>query len=130
MREQRWKTHSGNIQKERRKGRFRVFRETLLRRFRMEKILRFLFNSGLLGRRSDEQFILNIIDSLHQRICKFVKILFIQKDLVLLVFLFADSFALCYCDVKVFFRFRRFYVEKISALSGAHALRKNLILVG
>jgi hypothetical protein len=88
-----------------------------------------LSDDARLGGLIHQQVCLDVFYSFRQRVAEFFKILLVQKDLVLLIFLFANPLAFRNRYVVVFFRFRRFHVEEIRALPGPHPLREDLILV-
>ncbi len=81
------------------------------------------------GRLSQQQLTLDVLDGFRQRVTELLEILLVEKDLVFLVFLFANPLALRNRDIEILFRFRRFYIEEIRALSRPHPLRENLVFI-
>lgn len=70
-----------------------------------------------------------MLHGLGQRFAEFFKVLFVQKDLVFLVLVFTNSFALGDGDIEVFFGLRGLHIEEVGPFSGTHALRENLVFV-
>lgn len=71
----------------------------------------------------------DVLNRLGQCVLKLLEILFIQEDLVLLVFFFTDTLAFRDGDVEVFFRFCGLDVEEIRPFASTYALREYLVLI-
>jgi len=92
-------------------------------------LLRYDFSSvGRFGR-DEQELALNEINRFIQRIPKFLKIFFVQEDLVLLVLLFTDTLAFRNGDVEVLFRLCRLHIKEIRPFAGANTFCEDLIFV-
>ena len=90
-------------------------RRTLLAQLRLSDLL--------------EEFALDVTDSLREGIDELLEVLFVKEELVLLVLLLTDAFALSNCNVEIFLRLRRLHIEEVSALPSTNPARKDLLFV-
>jgi hypothetical protein len=72
---------------------------------------------------------LHILDRLGQGFFEFFEVFLVQENLMLFVFVFADTLAFRYRDIEIFLRFCRFHVEEVRAFACPDTFREDLVFV-
>lgn len=90
----------------------------------------FLPNHFYISRLSmHQQLTLDVVYGFIQCIPEFLKIFFVEEDLMLLIFFFPYSFALGNRDVEVLLRLGGFHIKEVRSFTGSHPFCEDFIFV-